>query len=204
MSTARKLKLTEAEYLARENASEFRSEFYDGEVFAMTGGSPRHNRIKENLVGEIYAKLKGGKCQSFSSDQRIKVQETGLIAYPDIIIVCSEPKLDDTDAYSIVNPQIIIKILSPSTQRRDRIFKFGQYQRIPTLKEYLLVSQTEMDIDHIVRNENDRWELTATSGAEGELTFASLSLSIKRADIFAGADFQSDTESTDVASKPSP
>lgn len=193
MSTARKLKLTEAEYLANENASEFRSEFYDGEVFAMTDASVKQNRIKENLGGEIYAKLKGGKCQSFSSDQRVKVQDTGLIAYPDIIVVCGELKLDDTDAYSIVNPQVIIEILSPSTQRRDRVFKFAHYQQFPTLKEYILVSQTDMDIEHMVRNENDRWELTATWGAEGEFRLASLPISIKRADIFAGVEFPPET-----------
>lgn len=195
MSTARKLKLTEAEYLAQENASEFRSEFYDGEVFLMTGGSVRHNRIKENLAIRIGSQLWGKPCQSFSSDQRVKVQDTGLIAYPDIIVVCGEPKLDETDAYSIVNPQVIIEILSPSTQRRDRVFKFGQYQQIPTLREYILVSQTDMDIEHIVRNENDRWELTATSGAEGEIQLASLPISIKRADIFAGVEFPPETAS---------
>lgn len=189
MSTARKLKLTEAEYLANENASEFRSEFYDGEVFAMTGGSVKHNRIKENLAIEIGSRLKGGKCQSFSSDQRVKVQDTGFIAYPDIVIVCGEPNLDETDAYSIVNPQVIIEILSPSTQRRDRVFKFGHYQQIPSLKEYILVSQTDMDTEHMVRNENDRWELTATWGAEGEFQLASLPIAIKRADIFAGVEF---------------
>jgi Uma2 family endonuclease len=190
MSTARKLKLTEAEYLARENASEFRSEFYDGEVFAMTGGSIAHNRIKENLVGEIYTKLKGGKCQSFSSDQRVKVQETGFIAYLDIIIVCGEPKIDATDDHAIINPQVIIEVLSPSTQRRDRIFKFGQYQQIPSLKEYILVSQSEIDIEQVVRNENNRWEKSVFAGAEDEFTLVSIPMTIKVADIFAGVEFQ--------------
>lgn len=188
MSTARKLKLTEAEYLAQENASEFRSEFYDGEVFAMTGGTPKHNRIKENLAGEIYAKLKGGKCQSFSSDQRVKVRESNFIAYPDIVIVCGEPKFDDTDANSMVNPQSIIEVLSPSTQGRDRVFKLREYRRIPTLKEYLLISQTEALIEHFVQIAPDDWRHKFFQGRDGEFTFASLPITIARSDIFAGVD----------------
>lgn len=202
MSTARKLKMTEAEYLAQENASEFRSEFYDGEVFLMTGGSPKHNRIKENLAGEIYAKLKGGKCQSFSSDQRVKIRESNFTAYPDIIVVCGEPKLDSTDSYAIVNPQVIIEILSPSTQGRDRVFKLREYRRLPALKEYLLISQTETVIEHFVRIAADDWRHQLYLGRDGELVFASLPLAIARADIFAGVDIPDGPTNSDATDLP--
>jgi Uma2 family endonuclease len=202
MSTVRKLKLTEAEYLAQENASEFRSEFYDGEVFLMTGASVKHNRIKENLTIRIGSQLWGKSCQSFSSDQRVKVQETGFIAYPDIVVVCGELKLDNTDTFAIVNPQVIIEILSPTTQGRDRVFKLREYRRIPSLKEYLLISQTEAVIEHFAKIAPDDWRHQLYLGRDGELAFTSLPIAIARADIFAGVDIPDRLENPNAPDSP--
>lgn len=197
MSAVKKLLVTEAEYLARENASPLKSEFYQGEIFAMTGASPKHNQIKENLVVEIGGKLKGGKCRTRSSDQRLKVQETNYICYPDVLIVCDEPEYDESDKYALVNPSVIIEVLSPSNQRHDRIFKYRQFQQIPSLKEYVLVHQTHMVIERFSRTAEAGWRHQIFMGKSADFVLESVSLAIPMADVFAGIDIPEQVE--DVA-----
>ena len=143
MSALPKPKLTVAEYLARERRAEFKSEFFNGEVFAMAGASRAHNFVKENLIGELFARLKGGPCRTLSSDQRVSVAATGLYAYPDIIILCGPAVSDPADDDTLTNPTVLIEVLSPSTERYDRGAKFRNYQKIPSLLEYVLVAQDE-------------------------------------------------------------
>jgi Uma2 family endonuclease len=197
MSGVKNFLFTVAEYLARENASAVRSEFYQCEIFAMPDASPDHNQIKENVVGEIGGRLKGSKCRTRSSDQRVKVQETGFICYPDVLVVCDEPKYDDSDPYALVNPSVIIEVLSPSNERHDRIFKFRQYQQIPSLKEYVLVHQTHMVIELFTRSADAGWRHQIFMGKSGDFHLESISLAIPMADIFAGVDIPEQVE--DVA-----
>lgn len=196
MSAVKKLLVTEEQYLARENASPHKSEFYQGEIFAMTGASPQHNQVKENLVVEIGGRLKGGKCRTRSSDQRVKVQETGYICYPDVIVVCAEPQYDDTDKYALINPTVLIEVLSHSNERHDRIFKYRQYQHIPSLKEYVLVHQTHMVIERFTRTPDAGWRHQIFMGKTGDFTLESVSVSIPMADIFAGLDVPEQVEDT--------
>src|SRR4051794_31322851 len=120
MTAVPREKLTPAEYLTIERKAEVKSEYLNGEMFAMAGASPAHNVIKENLIGELYSRLKGGPCRSYSSDQRVKVSATGLYTYPDIMIVCGPPEFDDEDPNTLLNPQVIIEVLSESTADYDR------------------------------------------------------------------------------------
>ncbi len=124
MSTLTKKKLTEAEYLAIERAAELKSEFYNGEMFAMAGASRQHNEIKENLSLEIGIRLKGGPCRTYSADQRVKIDRTGLYTYPDLLIVCGRAEFDPDHRDILYNPQVIIEILSKSTESYDRGLKF--------------------------------------------------------------------------------
>ena len=143
MSAIPKKKLTEAEYLAIENAAEFKSEFYDGVMYplygdgitAMAGANPHHNRIKENLIGELFVLFGDGPCQSYSSDQRVRLTDTGMYAYPDIVVVCDPPEFLPEDPNTLANPRIVIEVLSPSTERYDRGFKFAQYRQQRSLRE---------------------------------------------------------------------
>jgi Uma2 family endonuclease len=112
VSVVPKAKMTEEEYLAKERAAEFRSEFYNGEMFAMSGASWNHNRIKSNLEGELYSNLKGGPCQAVSSDQRINVNKSGLYTYPDIAVICEKPEFSKKDSNTLINPQVIIDIIA--------------------------------------------------------------------------------------------
>jgi Uma2 family endonuclease len=125
-----KKKLTPEEYLAIENAAEFKSEFFDGVMYplhqsddglvAMAGATPEHNRVKGNLVGELFIRFKSGPCQTFSSDQRVRLTDTGKYAYPDVVTVCEPPAFAPDDRNTLINPQVVIEVLSPATERYDR------------------------------------------------------------------------------------
>lgn len=187
MSAIAKKKLTEAEYLAIERAAEFRSEFYNGEMFAMAGAKYPHNRIKDNLAGLIHAQLAGGPCYPLVSDMRVKVVKTGLQTYPDILIVCGEPVFPDADTTDVLlNPSVIVEVLSPSTERYDRGPKFRQYQLIESLKEIVLVSQDEPVIERFVRQTADSWEFTNTAGLENEFAFGTVPVRAPMAAIYVG------------------
>jgi Uma2 family endonuclease len=134
-------KLTVAEYLAIEARAEFRSEFHDGEMFLVPRSGPAHNKVKENLIVEIGGRLKGSRCRTYSSDQRVKVKRTGLYTYPDLIIVCGKPETDPDDPDTITNPQVVFEALSPSTERYDRGTKFRHFKKLPSVQEIVLVSQ---------------------------------------------------------------
>jgi Uma2 family endonuclease len=189
MSAVPKTRLTPEQYLAIERKAEFRSEYYRGEMFAMAGASLEHNRIKENLIIEIGARLKGGPCQSFSSDMRVKVSATGLYTYPDIVIVCGEPELEDAELDTLLNPQIIIEVLSESTAEYNRGKKFRQYRQIESFQEYILVAQDEPLIERSVRQPDGSWKQTFIEGLERDFTFATVPVQVPLADVYAGVVF---------------
>jgi Uma2 family endonuclease len=189
MSAALKPKLTVAEYLARERTAEVRGEFLGGEVIPVPRTSREHNRLKENLVGEIGTRLKGGPCRTYSSTQRVNVSATGLYTYPDIAIVCGRAEYDPADRDTLVNPVAVIEVLSPATESYDRGAKFRQYQQIPSFKEYVLVSQDDAVVERFVRQADDTWVLTVLTGLTGDLTFATVPVQIPLADIYRGIDF---------------
>ena len=189
VSAILKPKLTPAEYLAHERAAEFRSEYYRGETFAMAGASKEHNRLKQNLIGELVGRLKDGPCESFSSGQRVKVSSTGLYTYPDIVIVCGQAEYDPEDENTLLNPVVVIEVLSPSTMNYDRGAKFRQYQQLPSVMEIVLVYQDEPVIERFVRQSDGAWSLTVLEGLAGELAFASVPARISVAEIYRRVTF---------------
>jgi Uma2 family endonuclease len=189
MSAAPKPKLTAAEYLAIERKAAFKSEFFDGTMYAMSGASREHNGIKDNLVGELFGQLKGGPCRTFSSDQRVLVEATGLYTYPDVIILCGPGTYDSADRDTLINPTALIEVLSPSTEKYDRGAKFRRYQQIPSLTEYILVAQDEPLCERFVRKADGSWALVAFVGLTDVLTFTSVKASIPLADVYADVVF---------------
>lgn len=189
MSAVTKRKLTVAEYLAIEKQAEFKSEFFNGEMFAMAGASPEHNWVKENLIGELFARFKGGPCRTFSSDQRVKIDATGLYTYPDIAIVCGPPMYDPADANTLTNPIAIIEVLSISTERYDKGTKFRNYQKIPSMKEYILAAQDEPVCERYIRQADGSWGLVSFVGLSATLVFTSVPVQIPLADVYAGVVF---------------
>jgi Uma2 family endonuclease len=183
-------RLTEAEYLASERAATgVKSEFYDGEMFAMSGGTRWHSLIGLNIGAELRQKLKGHRCQPYNSELRVKVESTGLFTYPDVSIVCGEPRMLDGEMDTLLNPTLIVEVLSESTERYDRGKKFQHYQRIPSLREYLLVGQDEPRIEQFIRQPNDDWLLHKVVGLNSTLSLPSLGITIELAEVFANVKF---------------
>jgi len=186
MSAIRKKLLSAAEYLAIEKRAEFKSEFYRGEMFAMADASIPHNLIKDNTLIEIGSRLKGSPCRTYSSDQRVLVEATGLYTYPDILIVCGPETLDLNDKDTLTNPTTIIEILSPSTERYVRGAKFRNCQQIPSFKEYILIAQDEAVCERFVRQADQSWALVSFVGLDAVLKFTSITADIPLANIYAG------------------
>ena len=183
-------RLTEAEYLALERAAVgVKSEFHDGEMFAMSGGTRWHSRIGTNIAAEFGNKLRQHRCQPYNSELRIKVDETGLYTYPDLSVVCGEPLFADDQIDTLTNPTLILEVLSDSTEGYDRGRKFEHYRQIPSLREYLLVSQYDPHIEQFIRQENNEWVLREVVGLKASLDLPSLGITISLAEIFENVDF---------------
>lgn len=186
MPAAPRTRVTEAEYLAREELSEQKHELVDGEIFAMAGGSDRHNRIAMNLGGELRQRLRGGPC-FVVHNQRHKVEATGLYTYPDVTVRCR--------AAGDVHTRVLVEVLSASTEAWDRGGKFAHLQQDPDVAEYVLVSQRERRVEHFARVDGGRWVLTVVTG-DSALALPSLGVDLPLAEIYLGAaDERSDDES---------
>jgi Uma2 family endonuclease len=184
-------RLTAEEYLGLERAAVFRSEFFEGEMFAMAGGTPEHSLIATNLAGEFRNRLKGHHCVPYNADLRVKVEATGLFTYPDLSIVCGPLKLAPGTNDTIVNPAMLVEVLSDSTEGYDRGKKFEHYRQIPTLREYLLVSQKEPRVEQFVRQADGKWLLNEAFGIEKSLELPSLQISISLGEVFENVKFVS-------------
>jgi Uma2 family endonuclease len=160
-----------AEYVAAEATSECKHEWLRGEVFAMAGGTPEHAALALSVGAELRAAMRDRPCRVFSSDLRVKVESTGLSTYPDVSVVCGKLQTASDDALAVVNPTVLIEVLSDSTEAFDRGEKFAHYRRIPSLREYVLLSQRERRIEVHRLNASGHWELhEALVGESIELT----------------------------------
>src|ERR1022692_2697133 len=170
-------KLTEEQYLAIERAAEFRSEFVDGEMFAMSGGTNRHGLIQRNLFGELYLALRGGACGPFGSDSRVRVSSRAYV-YPDVTVVCGEQQPFDEHDDILMNPVAVFEVLSPSTEKYDRGLKSRLYRTIDSLKDYILVSQEQLYIEQFTRQTDGGWSLHDYLGPDQELKIDSIGVAI--------------------------
>lgn len=176
--------VTEAEYLVFERASITKHEYYSGRIYAMTGASERHNLITGNTLASLHAQLRRKPCRIYPSDMRVKVQQTGLNTYPDIVIVCGQPQFTDDALDTLINPMVIIEVLSPSTERYDRGMKFQQYRTIPTLRDYILISQDDKHIEHYMRQDNGQWVFEDALGLEAKLVITSVDCTLLLEDVY--------------------
>ena len=188
--------LSVAEYYRIENAAEFRSQYFAGEMFAMSGGTPRHSLIKNNVGGLLYALLRQRPCATYDSDLRLRVTETNLITYPDVSVVCGELQVDPDDANTALNPTLIVEVLSPSTEAYDRGAKFGHYRRIPSLREYVLVSQDEPRVERFLLNEDGTWTFAIANGLDESIDLGSLGVTLPLSEIFSKVDFTTEPVAT--------
>jgi Uma2 family endonuclease len=154
---AEKRKMSPAEYLALERSSRDKHEYCDGEVFAMAGASREHNLIVANVVGELRAALRHRPCEVYPSDMRLKVPAAGTYSYPDASALCGSAEFEDAEVDTLLNPAVIVEVLSESTEDYDRGTKFKNYRSIPSFREYVVVSQTEVLVEHHVRQADGSW-----------------------------------------------
>ncbi|KXK57228.1 MAG: Uma2 family endonuclease [Candidatus Kapabacteria bacterium] len=186
--------LTEEEYLAIERAAQWKSEYYQGEMFAMAGTSRNHARIAFNAAGELHGGLKGKGCEGYVSDMRVHVERSGLYTYPDIAIVCGNPEFQDGAFDTLLNPVVIFEILSPSTESYDRGKKFQMYRQLPSLQEYILIAQDRPFVDQFIRDDEDRWFVLMTQGLESVLTLQSCGVSIPMSALYQNVEFANPNE----------
>lgn len=184
MAPATTNKFTEAQYLAIERETHSRSEFCNGAMIAMPENSRDHNVIQENLSIEVGGRLHGSGCRALPADQRLKIECTGLYTYPDLLIVSGKGRFDSQQCDNLLNPQVIFEIVSDASERYDRGVKFLHYRRLPSLREYVLVSQKRVLIERLVRQSDDTWLFKIFNDPAGEFALASVPVRVPLADVY--------------------
>lgn len=191
MTTETVTRVTPDEYLAAERLSDYRSEYLDGGVYPMTGGSVNHIQISINLITELGAQLRARPCRVLGVDLKVRLPDSRKFFYPDVVAVCGELQFHDGRRDVILNPDLVVEVLSPSTEAFDRGAKFEAYRTIESLKEYLLVSQEKPLVEQFVRNGDGRWTYTAVGGLEGSLALPSIECSLNLSAVYDKVDFNS-------------
>jgi Uma2 family endonuclease len=184
MSSQTKTQLTPEEYLAIERRAETKSEYFKGEMYAMVGASREHNLISSNIAGELRQQLKGRPCETYSNDMRVRVPSTGLYTYPDVVVVCGEPAFEDEHVDTLLNPTLVVEVLSDSTESYDRGRKFAHYRSVESVVEYLLVAQDEYRVEQFVRQADGRWLLSDVRTLEGSVELASVGCALQLREIY--------------------
>jgi Uma2 family endonuclease len=189
MGAVPKIYLTPAEYLTFERQSDVKHEYFGGELFAMAGASRQHARISVNVTALLVGQLKGQRCEVFNSDMRVKVSPTGLCTYPDASVVCGRPRFEDKELDILLNPTVIVEILSKSTEAYDRGEKFAQYRTLDTLTDYLLVSQDRPLVERFTRQPDGVWLFTESAGLDAMMAIASIQCQLPLAEVYDRVEF---------------
>lgn len=178
------------EYLELERRAQTRHEFVDGIIYAMAGESLSHSQICINLAGEVRTALKGKSCQALSPNMKVRAESKGMYAYPDLTIVCGEPIFHDKQRDVLLNPQVIIEVLSPSTQRYDQTKKFFRYRKeLPSLTDYVLIYQDAPFVEHHEKQPDGRWTHNAADGIDDRLQIDSIEIELSLREIYDRVEF---------------
>lgn len=182
--------VSQEEYLETERAAFEKHEYYQGEIFAMSGASLKHNKIFVNFLGELQNRLKGKSCRPYGSDLRIHIPKNTLFTYPDISIFCNEPNLLDDKFDTATNPSVIIELLSKSTRNYDKGEKFTLYRDIDSLHEYILIDTEKIYVEKHIRNADNSWQLTDYKSIENSFSISTIQLSFMLKDVYEGISFE--------------
>jgi len=178
------------EYLELERNADFKSEYCDGIIYAMSGGSPRHSEIAANVIVALGSQLRGSPCHVYSSDLKVATDPHGPYAYPDLSIVCGELSFLGDHNDVIINPTVLVEVLSPSTEAYDRGRKFARYQRMESLADYILVAQDEPRVEHFTRQEHGQWLMSSAEGLDASLTIASIDCVLRLSEVYDKVRFE--------------
>ena len=194
MSSLPKPFYTPEHYLELEYAADYKSEYLSGQIFAMAGASPRHVTITVNVASELRSQMRGRPCQTFSSDLRVRVSATGLFTYPDVVAVCGELRFDELDENALINPAVIVEVLSKSTETYDRGEKFIHYRKIGAMTDYILISQETARVEHFVRQPDNQWLLSEADTLQDRIILSSIGCELALAEIYEKVAFPSERE----------
>jgi Uma2 family endonuclease len=176
--------LTPEEYLVLERQAETKSEFLDGEIIAMTGASRKHNIVAGNIFASLHVQLRKQPCEVYASDMRVGVSPTGSYTYPDVVVVCGEGEFGDDYMDTLLNPTVIVQVLSESTQGYDRGLKFEHYRKLESLREYVLVAQEKCHVEHFARQPDNQWLLSETDNLGDTVQLPSINCVLAVSDIY--------------------
>ena len=189
MTSVPKRYLTSEEYLAKERKADDKSEYFQGETFAISGASREHNLIAGNINREAGNQLRNRPCEVYQSDMRVKVSRTGLYTYPDVVIACGKPQFEDAEVDTLLNPTVLFEVLSETTEDYDRGKNSAHYRTLPSLQEYVLVAQDKCHVEQFTRQPDNRWLLWETDDLESVLNLPSVSCQLKLTDVYAKVTF---------------
>ena len=189
MPSQAEARLTPQEYLALEREAPYKSEYFQGEMFAMSGASRRHNLISLNIGAELRAQLRHRPCEVYTSDMRVKIRATELYTYPDVVVACDEPAFEDTAGDTLLNPTVLVEVLSKSTADYDRGGKFEHYRTLPSLQEYLLVAQEQPHVVQYIRQSDTTWLLSEMRDLEAHLHLPSITCDLALSEVYAKVRF---------------
>ena len=175
--------LTSEEYIAAERKATLKSEYLNGEIVAMSGASIAHNLITMNTAAGLYNQVTGQGCRVFASDMRVGISAGLFYFYPDVTVVCSEPCFEDDAFDTLINPQVIIEVLSPSTENYDRVEKFAHYRQSESLQEYILISQAQVRVEHYLR-QGQQWIRSELRALENVLPLPSIGAELSLSQIY--------------------
>ncbi len=184
--------MTPAEYLAFERASETKHEYINGEIIAMTGASKNHNRIVSSVIAALYPQLANRPCDIFPSDMRLKIHAE-LYTYPDVSIVCGKAEFEEVETDTLLNPTVIIEVLSPSTAQYDRGVKFRHYRTLGSLQEYVMIAQDSVHLEHYVR-QGDQWLLTDVDKPNVVVALASIDCTLAVSSVYEKVSFETEEQ----------
>jgi Uma2 family endonuclease len=184
------------EYLRLERDASDKHEYRDGEILAMAGGTPNHSLIAANVIGEARQKLKGKPCRIYESNLRVRIPRKTLYTYPDASIICGAPQYDPQDRgeQTVLNPRVIIEVLSPTTEAYDRGEKFDRYRELESLKEYVLISQSVPRIETFIRYDGGSWLFHSWSGLDVSVILRSVEVKIPLAEVYADIPFPTEPQ----------
>ncbi|BDI34307.1 hypothetical protein CCAX7_63580 [Capsulimonas corticalis] len=189
MASLPKTYYTPEQYLEMERRADYKSEYIDGQFHPMPLANEAHNVINVNLAAEIGTQLCGKDARVYISNMRVRVGVHTAFLYPDVVAVCGDRQFDDMQKDTLINPTIIIEVLSPETELKDRGEKFAHYQRLPSLTDYVLISQDKMRIEHYVRQDENHWLLSVITQTQDNLTLQSIDCVLTPAAIYENIEF---------------
>ena len=194
MSSVAKTRMTPEQYLVQERKAEYRSEFFRGETFAMAGATRSHNLIAGNVFAKLHGQLDNRDCEVYQGDMRVKVSATGLYVYPDVVVACEQPKFEDAELDTLLNPRVLVEVLSKTTERYDRGTKWRHYQSLPSLREYVLASQVSPLVEIYRRTANEQWLYIVYHEPTQPIVLESIDCQLQLEQIYAKVSFEPEQE----------